>query len=256
MEISVQHWFRSKVQRHCKSCGTLIPKELMWKTHVLKFAGQVCWKPEVVRDAAAALWPVQGWLGGCLPHGTDQPGYPLSWLLFVKAIITIVIFIIVIIMLMRICAGCPSSWRLDVPGGYEPPLPRLLPKLSSSVHHLHLSTSINIYHRVHWVHLTKASYLHHNNHPQPRQMKMFNYLSLQSPARSLASTWLLWTFSEVESMESPPTTGQKNILFIKVARGYQNWHRRTYLLSMKIIFHHHIQSTFKHMECFGKSIRQ
>ena len=56
-------------------------------------------------------------------------------------------------------------------------------------------------------------------------------------------------------MESPPTTGQKNILFIKVARGYQNWHRRTYLLSMKIIFHHHIQSTFKHMECFGKSIR-
>ena len=174
----------------------------------------------------------------------------------IKAITTIVIFIIVIIMLMRICLGGPSSWRLDVPGGYEPPLPRLLPKLSSSVHHLHLSTSLNIYHRGHWVHLTKASYLHHNNHPQPRQMKMFNYLSLQSPARSSASTWLLWTFSEVESMESPPTTGQKNILFIKVARGYQNWHRRTYLLSMKIIFHHHIQSTFKHMECFGKSIRQ
>ena len=34
MEISVRHRFRSNVQRHCKSCGTLIPKELMWKTRV------------------------------------------------------------------------------------------------------------------------------------------------------------------------------------------------------------------------------
>ena len=111
-----------------------------------------------------------------------------------------------------------------------------------------ISTSINIYHRGHWVHLTKASYLHHNNHPQPRQMKMFNYLSLQSPARSLASTWLLWTSSEVESMESPPTTGQKNILFIKVARGYQNWHRNCQWKLFFIIIFKALLSTWSALE--------
>ena len=36
---------------------------------------QVCWKPKVVGDAAAALRPLQGRLGRRLPHGTDQPGY-------------------------------------------------------------------------------------------------------------------------------------------------------------------------------------
>ena len=42
---------------------------------------QVCGEPKVVRDVAAALRPVQGRLGGRLPHGADQPGLQL-WRLF------------------------------------------------------------------------------------------------------------------------------------------------------------------------------